>query len=235
MNGLTEVDAEVFMDSKQSEADKALLVRFFTKPMKDAAATLAEGRPIFKETEYIEIRIPGERDAAACRPASLADAKRFPEHYAAFKSRIAGAQEIGTPLSEWPMITRSQAEELAFFSIKTVEQLVGMPDSSNHNFKSIVGLKQKAAEWLNKNKDKTELETYFRKREEALNQRLEEQAQQIKELMAAVKNQSVAPVSSSSATEEVSRATSEPAPAKAKARGRPKKIVEHDSTAHSNS
>lgn len=141
-----------FTQQGTAEADKGLLVRFFYNTVPDKQATEKEGRPVFKEVEYIEIRIPGKRDAQACRPATFADKKRFPEHYKAFKDRV-DMPEMGWPLSEWPQITRSQAEELSFQNIKTVEQLAACPDSSIGNIMGGYGLKEKAQKALEEAKN----------------------------------------------------------------------------------
>ena len=136
-----------FQTGQESRLDEALFVKFFLKERKDSARTVEEGRPIFKEVEYIEIRVPGKRDPQACRPATLADKNRFPRHYEAFQKRTELPVE-GTPLSEWPQISRSQAEELAFLSVKTVEQLVAMSDTNVTQLQGGYTLKRRAVEWL---------------------------------------------------------------------------------------
>ena len=133
--------------SNTPDADKALAVKFFLKERKDNDRTMAEGRPIFKEVEYIDIRGAGKTHAMACRPATYQDKQRFPKHYAAFKQRIEMPVE-GTPLSEWPQISRSQIEEFAFLNIKTVEQMIAMSDTNAMKFHGGLNLKRKAAEWL---------------------------------------------------------------------------------------
>jgi hypothetical protein len=152
---VSEVNHNDFVQGREAEADAQLLVKFFLKEKEDKTATAEEGRPIFKELEYIEIRAAGKRDAMACRPATHHDKQRFPRHYDAFKRRVEMPVE-GTPLSEWPLITRSTAEELSFLKVKTVEQLISMSDSDAGNFRGGLALKQKAAEFL-KYSDKTKL------------------------------------------------------------------------------
>ena len=120
---IADFNHEDFQSTQQQEQDSTLLVKFYIKAVADKTATAEQGRPIFREREYIDIRIPGSRDGAA-RPATFRDQQRFPKHYQAFKQRIDQPSE-GTPLVEWGMISRSQAEELAFKNIKTVEQLAG--------------------------------------------------------------------------------------------------------------
>ena len=140
-------DVESFEAKAQSEEDKKLLVKFFVKPRPDQAETVKQGRPIFKDVEYIDIRIPGDRTGGVSRPASHADKQRFHPHYDAFKQRTEVPLE-GTPLIEWPLITRSLAEELAFHNVKTVEHLSIMSDTHSGKFMGLNSLKAKAVKWL---------------------------------------------------------------------------------------
>ncbi len=141
------VNPQDFDQQNQRKMDEGLLVRFYIKPRPDSAETARQGRPVFKDTEYIEIRTPGKRDPIA-RPASGADIERFPRHYEAFKNRVNGEMVEGTPLTEWPHISRSMVEELSFFHVKTVEQLVSMSDTNAQQFMGINALRKKAKEWL---------------------------------------------------------------------------------------
>lgn len=134
-------------DSGNNEGDKNLLVKFFTEAKKDENASMEEGRPIFKDVEYVDIRVAGSRNGHVCRPARPDDKNRFPEHYKAFKNRVEMPTE-GTPLVEWAVITRSQAEELAFFNVKTVEQLASMADTQANKFMGMNSLRQKARDWV---------------------------------------------------------------------------------------
>ena len=133
--------------NSSSKLDEQLMVKFFYKEVQNKAASLKEGRPIFRQKEYIEIRIPGKRDAQACRPATYADIQRFPRHHDAFKKRVEAPTE-GTPLSEWPVITRSLAEQLAFINVKTVEQLAAIGDAHIGPIMGGYGFRDKAKAWL---------------------------------------------------------------------------------------
>ena len=136
-----------FESSAQSEVDKTLFVKFFTKQRKNETESLEEGRPIYKDVEYVDIKVPGNRTGGASRPATFKDKQRFPRHYAAYKQREEMPVE-GTPLAEWPIMSRSQVEELSFHNVKTVEQLVAMSDSLASQFMGMNGLKAKAKMWL---------------------------------------------------------------------------------------
>jgi hypothetical protein len=140
-------DVAAFDQSSAKAEDDKLLVKFEIRSRPDSVATMKEGRPIFKDVEYIDIKIPGSRTGGACRPASHADKQRFPRHYEAFQQRIEEPTE-GTPLAEWPLISRSQAEEFAYHNVKTVENLVAMSDTNAGNFMGVNALKKKAKRWL---------------------------------------------------------------------------------------
>jgi hypothetical protein len=106
---------------------------------------------MFKDIEVIDIRVPGSRDGAA-RPASPRDKQRFPQHYQAFKNRMESPED-GTPLSEWPAVSRSLAEQLSFQNIKTVEQLADLNDNLVSMIPAGQTFKQKAKDWLEATKD----------------------------------------------------------------------------------
>jgi hypothetical protein len=129
--------------------DENLLVKFYMDLVEDTSASKKQGRPIFKEVEWIDIRIPGSRDTRV-RPARDKDKQRFPQHYAAFKARTAedGEEVVGTPLEIWPVISASQAAEMRFFNIRTVENLAGAPDSLGEKFMGFSAIKTKAAAFL---------------------------------------------------------------------------------------
>lgn len=167
-------DIDPFKRVSQAEEDKNLLVKFYLHPVLDKKQTAEEGRPIYKEVEYIKINTPGSRDGFA-GPARTTDVQRFPEHYKAFKNRIEMPVE-GTLLSEWPVISRSLCEELAFFNIKTVEALGTVADSEISRIRGGQGLKQKAKNWLkttNKRATVARLEKELAARDKMLEEMLE--------------------------------------------------------------
>lgn len=174
-----EYNVHDFMPNSQREADKGLLVKFFVKPRQDSGATKREGRPIFRDVEYIDIKVPGNRNTAACRPATEDDKQRFSDHYRAFKDRTENEMDTGTPLIEWPVMSRSMAEELAFFNVKTVEQLCTMADTQASKFMGLFSIRDKARLWLaNAEKEKPMWE---------MDQKIRDQRKEINELQASIK------------------------------------------------
>jgi hypothetical protein len=124
-----------------------LLIRFDTRAKENKEKSAQEGRPIFEELEYIEIIIPGERDSVH-RQVREEDKQKYKRQYADWKEKRSDASVVGTPLAMWPVVSKSEIEELAFFNIKTVEQLANVSHSNAANHRGFVTLKQKAADFL---------------------------------------------------------------------------------------
>lgn len=132
----------------RNAADDALLVRFFSRPVKDPGASEEKGYPVFKDADWIDIKIPGTRDGV-CRPATRADINRFPRHYSAYKARVEGAEKVdGMALTEWPGVSRAQAEQLTFLNVYTVEQLAALSDQNIQGMMGGVELRQRAKAWV---------------------------------------------------------------------------------------
>jgi hypothetical protein len=144
---MIDANPDDFRPGNEQRMDEQLMVKFFLKEREDKAQTVETGSPKFKEVEYVEIRVPGKRDAQACRPATWRDKQRFSRHYEMFQKRVEMPEE-GTPLGQWPQVTRSQVEELSFLAIKTVENVANMADVHAQKMHGGLMLKRRAAEWL---------------------------------------------------------------------------------------
>lgn len=147
-----------------------LAVRFYVHPTINEQKTREQGRQIFEDVDWIEIRIPGDRDTLQ-RAATDEDKKRFAHIYVAWKRNQSQEAAEGTPLREWAAITRSQAEELGSFGIRTVEHLAGMPDSNLQRVGPLMAIRQQARDWLAAQKD-TSVLTKLRSENDELRSRL---------------------------------------------------------------
>jgi hypothetical protein len=155
MSVLAEADygaTAMAMGGAEQPGDEGLAVRFLYLPYHNEEKSKEAGRPIYEDREYIEIRVPGRRDFQT-KLAHDMHKNRFPVHYAKFKAREGQEVELGTPLTEYPGVTRGQVEELRFFNILSVEQLAAVADSSLKNMHGGLMLKQKATQYLDASKD----------------------------------------------------------------------------------
>lgn len=88
-----------------------------------------QGRPVFREIPFIRIQHPGDRNNVLETKATEHYKQRFAREWREFESR--GLNEVvGTPLAQWPQITKSQVKEAEYFGIRTVEQLAAVNDGA---------------------------------------------------------------------------------------------------------
>lgn len=170
-------------------ADKSVYVKFYMRPTLNQSKSDAEGRPIFDDREYLEIRTPGNQTNIINRPVSDMDRQRFRRAYQQFK---AGDEEqlTGTPLSEVPWITRSMVEELIHVRIRTLEHLANVNDDVCGRIPGLYALKDRAKAALDKAAGDAPFIAMQAKNEELVNelatlkQALAEQAALLKKLNA---------------------------------------------------
>jgi hypothetical protein len=165
--------------------DDSLLVKFFSLSVRDEGKSRAAGRPIYIDRDHVEIRVLGDRTNFIAREATPADIDRFPRHYQAYKTRTTTKPIEGTPLAEWAVITRAQVDELAYFNVRTVEQLSRIPDNRLGAIFGLAGLKERAKAWLAATGDTRAAEELARKLQER-DLKIAELSQQIAGLQAAV-------------------------------------------------
>jgi hypothetical protein len=108
--------------------------------------------PIYRDIEFITIKIPGDKTLDIHRPVMAADKHRFRAKYQAFKDAT-GEPVEGTPLSVLGEISQGQLADLAYVGIKTIEHMAKVADG-NPIMQMMGGskLKQRAAEWVKKNR-----------------------------------------------------------------------------------
>ena len=164
---------ELAMSGNQSRylGDDRLLVRFFPHPKLNQALSKTMQRPVFEDIDYIQIMQPGNKDSIIIRPAMDMDKTRFAEHYKKYQARQDQDHVQGTLLEEWPKITRSQCEELRFFNIRTVEQLVNVSDTNAQGMMGFTALQAAAIKFLDKvadQKSAAELEAKLNERDEKI-------------------------------------------------------------------
>jgi hypothetical protein len=170
------------------KGDEKLAIRFFTKARQDAEKTQEEGRPIFKEVEYIQIMTPGDRNQAIVRPVAVGDRSRFAKQYEHWKKTQNNDAVMGTPLEAWNILSLAQIEEFRYFGVRTIEQMAELRDDVCQKMPGATQLKQKAQQFLAIAKDEAPLKKFqaeLDKRDndiESLKQAIAEQAEVIKGL-----------------------------------------------------
>ena len=151
------------IDSDTQGADARLAVQFYKKSVKQDIASDEAGRPIFKEFDFVRIMIPGDNLTEIDTYAQESHKQRFPRQWAHYQNQVVGHQDIvGTPLDQWPQITRSQADELRGLKFHTVESIADCSDQQLQRIGMVAGMsphnfRLKAKAFLNLANDSAEV------------------------------------------------------------------------------
>ena len=143
------------IDSDIQGADARLAVTFYKRSVKQEDESLAAGRPIFKEFDFVRICVPGDNLTEIDTYAQESHKNRFPRQWAHYQNQTAGQEQIiGTPIEQWPLITRSQADELKGIKFYTVEAVANCSDQQLQRIGMIAGMsphnfREKAKAFLN--------------------------------------------------------------------------------------
>jgi hypothetical protein len=136
------------LPSDENGADSRLQVRFYKRPVHQEQESLAAGRPI--------ICAAGDTLTEIDTYALASHKARFPIQWANYQNRLgADDQEVvGTPVSEWPIVSKSQAEELRAMKFHTVESIAGASDQQLQRMGMAAGMspyafRDKAKAFLN--------------------------------------------------------------------------------------
>lgn len=123
----------------QHGTDAGLYVEFYMEALEDEEQSKVHGRPIYRDVEFIKIVPVGDKNTIVCRPVRFkpegnipADSDRWPKKYQDFKNQQVQVEE-GTPVTEWPPLSKSQALMLKGMNIHTVEALASVGDNNLHN------------------------------------------------------------------------------------------------------
>jgi hypothetical protein len=107
--------------------------------------------------------IPGDNLTEIDTYAQESHKQRFPRQWAHYQNQVANHEDIiGTPLEQWPQITRSQADELRGLKFHTVESIADCSDQQLQRIGMVAGMsphnfRLKAKAFLNLATDSAEV------------------------------------------------------------------------------
>ena len=144
------------LPSDEQNADSRLQVRFYKRPVQQEQESLEAGRPIYKEFDFVHICVAGDTLTEIDTYVLSSHKTRFPIQWANYMNRQ-GANEpevVGTPVAEWPLVSKSQAEELRAMKFHTVESIAGASDQQLQRMGMAAGMspyafRDKAKSFLN--------------------------------------------------------------------------------------
>ena len=144
------------LHSDENNADSRLQVRFYKKPVHQEQESLEAGRPIYKEFDFVHICVAGDTLTEIDTYALQQHKQRFPIQWANYMNRVGANDEevVGTPVAEWPLVSKSQAEELRAMKFHTVESIANASDQQLQRMGMAAGMspyafRDKARTFLN--------------------------------------------------------------------------------------
>lgn len=112
----------------QPQAESNVFVEFYTDAVEMKAKSETEGHPIFEDRPFVRIIIPGDTANQIETRATDSHKSKYPEAWKRYQSNESTGH-VGTPIEQWPQITRSQVKEAKYYEIHTVEQMSGITDA----------------------------------------------------------------------------------------------------------
>lgn len=144
------------LPSDTQGADSRLQVRFYKKSVQQEQESIDAGRPIYKDFDFVHICVAGDTLTEIDTYAQQSHKQRFPIQWANYMNRQGANDEevVGTPLKEWPLVSKSQAEELRAMKFQTVESIANASDQQLQRMGMAVGMspyafRDKAKAFLN--------------------------------------------------------------------------------------
>ena len=132
-----------------------LAVRFYKDVRKNEWQSKEQGRPIFEDVVMIHIAMPGNNTFDVQEVVQDRHKGRFPLQWAAFQNAQDGKDplRIGTPVEQWPLVSRAQAEELKALKFYTVDAIANASDLQLQGMGMGIGmaptaLRERAARFL---------------------------------------------------------------------------------------
>lgn len=111
------------------DPDSVMIVRFYKRAVKNNFLSAKEGRPVFEDKIYCEYYPAGNTLLIMDVPAQEAHKQRFARQWAYYQTTQGGdSREIGTPLSQWPLLSPADAENLRGMKFNTVENIAAASD-----------------------------------------------------------------------------------------------------------
>jgi hypothetical protein len=120
-------------------SDNSLMVTFYKETILLEHETEVQGKPVYKDFDYVHIVQPGGKSDIKRRVkldgsgGSPPDPERFPRQWQQFQNKNVEVKD-GLPLEQCPFLPKAEVMGFKASGVFTVEQLAGVPDSALHNF-----------------------------------------------------------------------------------------------------
>ena len=211
------------IESDDKNADSRLAVRFESKPRQNEFRSQQEGRPIYEDVDYITIYVPGDSTLTVVAEVREDHKARFPLQWAHYQNRHSDdPRHIGTPVSQWPMVTPAMAEELRAMKFFTVESIAMASDAQ------LATMGMKAG--MNPMVFRTRAQTYLKvAKDESVASAQEEQIKQLQQENTSIRTETDAKIAAMQ--EQMAQILAAVGAKSEPKMGRPKKVQDSEDTA----
>ena len=120
---------QAFVEAERGEKHSSNTVHFYHHPVLNERLTQEKGQEIYEDKLYVLILSPGQRLSEVRREALQRDFDEYPRQHAAFLAKRV-QPIIGTPLANLPGLSPARVKEMEYLNIRTVQQLLDVPDSA---------------------------------------------------------------------------------------------------------
>lgn len=145
------------------QANSRLVAIFYKKALPNAFKTSEEGRPIYDDVDMVKIYVAGDSLSVIDTLVREDHKQQFPLQWANYVNKHGSDPSMsGTPLSQWPLITTAQAEELRAIKFFTVEQIASASDAQLQKLGMMAGMsphafRDRAVNYLKVARDESEV------------------------------------------------------------------------------
>lgn len=186
---LAELEYDHTLYEKDRAGDDKLYVRFFQDVLPDPEESARTGMRKFRDADMVTIMVPGDKRNIITREARPDDQERFAKQWKMYKADHE-EQLQGYPLKEWPLISRSMAEEFKYLGFRTVEHIANASDAVLSRYPGMREVQSRAKTWLAAQADAAPLErlqTELKTRDEQIAAQAAQMAEMQKQIAALAK------------------------------------------------
>ena len=137
--------------------EPGIFAEFYKHPVLMTHDSNEAGRPIYKDFDFVRIKVAGVEKDLVERKATVQDKERFAEEWAKFQA--GEAQDLGGVRIEfWPALTPAMVKNLQGFNIYTIEAMAGLSDAGCLKLgMGAYKLREDAKKYLDNNSEASEL------------------------------------------------------------------------------
>jgi exonuclease VII small subunit len=150
------------------EEDKFLAVKFHKKAIHNKFKSEQEGRQVYEDVDWINIKIPGDRTSEVSRKVREEDKERFEYQWNNYINKQESLAN-GTPVDVLPGISPAQAANLKAIKVETIEQLSNLHEKAIKNLFEGRELVKSAEKFLKGDGYTKELEKKIKELEKKIN------------------------------------------------------------------